>query len=105
MSSPTKRSKDKLIKDGWMVQIVEVWNAFARKRKDLFDFVDILAVKDGQTLAIQTTSRSNMSSRTKKITEVKKENYEILKAAGWRIEVWGWSKNKSKRWEVKIKIL
>lgn len=50
------RSKAKLIADGYMVEIVERWNQFARVRKDLFGFIDILAIKGDQVVGVQVTA-------------------------------------------------
>ena len=53
-SSPTQRSIAYLKKQGYMVGIVEYYNAFSRRRHDLFNFIDILAVhpKKKQTLGV-----------------------------------------------------
>ena len=102
MSTPTQRSLKHLRDAGYNAAITEHWNPFARIRQDLFGFVDILALKDNETLAVQTTSYSNISARVKKIAE--HENVRSVREAGWRIEVHGWRKNpKSKRWEVSIR--
>jgi carbonic anhydrase len=68
--------------------VVEHWNPFAHIRQDLFGFGDILAVKDGETLVVQTTSAGNASARVKKILAL--PSYRIVKAAGWRVVVHGW---------------
>ena len=47
----------------------DLWNPFAKRRNDLFGCWDVLAIRDGETIAVQTTSRSNVSSRAKKIAE------------------------------------
>jgi len=99
MSSPTQRSLKKLRDDGFLAEVTEHWNQYARIRKDLFGFIDIVAVKDKVTIGVQTTSYGNMGARVKKIQE--SENLAKLLAGGWRIIVHGWRKNKSNRWEVK----
>lgn len=98
MGSPTQRSLAHLRKNEYLVQVVEKYNIHARVRVDLFGFIDIVAVKDGITLGVQSTSYSNISARVKKILE--HENFPKVKAAGWRIIVQGWKKNKSNRWEL-----
>jgi hypothetical protein len=98
MSSPTKKSLKKLRDDGYKAAVVEHWNPFAKIRQDLFGIIDIVAVKSGNTLGVQTTSYSNLGARVKKITA--SDMYPILKAAGWKILCHGWKKNKSNRWEV-----
>lgn len=96
MSSPTQRSKAYLEGQGYKVAIVEHFNQFARIRQDLFGFVDLIGIKAGETLAVQTTSGSNVSARVKKIAN--HENVGAVRAAGWRIICHGWSKNAKGRW-------
>lgn len=79
--------------------IVEKWNPHARIRQDLFGFIDILGIKDGETIAIQACAGSSLSARVKKITE--HENLAAVRKANWRIEVWAWRKLKS-GWAPKI---
>jgi len=67
-TSPTQRSLKLLREQGYTCWIVEVYNRFAKKRLDLFNFADILAIKPGEILAVQTTTASHLSERIKKIT-------------------------------------
>lgn len=99
-SSPTQRTLEKLRKDGWMPWVVERWLPRVNKRSDLFGFIDILAIKDGEVLAVQATSRSSVSSRVKKIGD--HENVAEVRKAGWRIEVWGWGKMANGRWQCRV---
>jgi len=98
--SPTQRSKAYLESAGYLVAITERWNPHARVRQDLFGFIDMLAVKEGEILGVQTTSRSNMSARAKKIAE--HENVAAVRKAGMRLEVHGWAKDTKGRWAVKV---
>ena len=70
--------------------IVEHWNPFAHIRQDLFGIIDLLALRDGETLAVQTTSAANVSARVKKIADA--EATADIRKAGWRILVHGWKK-------------
>lgn len=89
--SPTSLSIDKLWADGCdLVQKVETWNPWAKRRNDLFECWDILAIRGSETIAIQTTSRTNVSSRAKKIAEA--ESTPHLRKAGWRLLIHGWDK-------------
>jgi len=97
--SPTQLTLDKLRADGWLVEVTERWNPFARIRQDLYGFVDVLAVREGETLAVQATSYSNISARVNKIAE--HNNIGMVRKAGWRVEVWGWRKVNN-RWTVKV---
>jgi hypothetical protein len=67
--SPTQRTLAHLRKDGWRVQVVEHWNAFARRRIDLFGVIDLVAVRPGETLGVQATSGANVSARVSKSRE------------------------------------
>lgn len=100
MSSPTTRSLKNLRDRGYTAEVTEKWNQWAKIRQDLFGFIDILAVTKGETLAVQTTSYSNMSARVKKIQE--SEKFQACIDAGWKVVVHGWRKNKKgTRWELK----
>jgi len=98
--SPTQLSLRKLREEGYFVAITEHWNSFARIRQDLYGFIDLLAIKDGKILAVQTTTKVNANARVRKISEL--EHIGIIRECGWTIHVHGWFKNKSNRWECKI---
>ena len=91
--SPTQRSLKHLRDQGYRVAIVEHWNAHARIRQDLFGFIDLLAIRGSETLAVQTTSRGNVSARVQKIAD--SEAVIDVRRAGWRIVVHGWGKLKA----------
>lgn len=100
-TSPTQLTLKKLRADGWIPAVVEKWNPHIKIRQDLFGFIDILAIREGETIAIQATSRANISTRVAKIES--DDLFDIVstvRKAGWRIEVWGWKKIKN-RWELK----
>ena len=100
-TSPTQLSLKKLREEGYItIQVVEYWNSFARRRIDLFGFIDILAIKDGEVLAIQTTTVGNAGARVKKIAN--HENVAEVRKANWTIHVHGWHKVDGK-WKCIIK--
>lgn len=96
MISPTKLSLKLLKEEGYVAEVVEVWNPFSRTRKDLFGILDIVAIKDGVfgVLGIQTTSKVNTTARLKKAST----NEKLLTwyRAGNKFEVWGWYKKDGK---------
>jgi len=92
VASPTSRSLELLRSEGYLCEVVEKWNQWSKTRKDLYGFIDILAVRKGEVLGVQATSGSNVSGRVAKITE--HENVGQVREAGIRIEVWGWRKLK-----------
>lgn len=98
--SPTQRSLKHLREQGYTVAITEKWNPHAHIRQDLFGFVDLLAIRDGETLAVQTTSASNLSSRRSKV--IAHENLPIILSAGWKVIIHGWRKNSKNRWVLKV---
>lgn len=101
--STIQRSKKLMEKEGYTVDIVEHWQSFARKRKDLYGFLDLLCVADGKgVIGVQTTTRGCMSARRKKIKE--HVNYLAVQGAGIRIEIHGWFKF-ANRWLVKREVM
>lgn len=78
---------------------MEKWNSWGRVRVDLFGCIDVLAIsEDGNTVAIQTTSLSNVSARIKKIKDSNAIGH--IRKAGWTVLVHGWYK-KNNRWQVR----
>jgi len=100
-AGPTQRSLKKLRDDGYIADVTEKWIPGANVRKDLFGFIDILAVKPGEVLGVQCTSYSNVSDRVKKIEG--HENAAVVRDAGIRIEVHGWHhKKKGAPWKCRV---
>lgn len=99
MTSPTQRTLALLRERGCLAAVTEKWNAFAKIRQDLFGIVDVLGIDaEGTTIAVQTTSYSNVSARAKKIAEAPATPY--MRKAGWKIVIHGWHKVKG-RWTVR----
>ena len=69
MSSPTARTLDWLRKAGYLADVAEKWIEVTKQRKDLFGFIDVVAIGGGEqgVLAVQSTSASNHASRVTKI--------------------------------------
>jgi hypothetical protein len=84
---------------GYKCDIFESYNSFSRRKKDLFGIFDIVAIGNGETLGIQLTSKSNMSSRIKKITD--SDFFTEIVRSGWRIIVIGWYKKENGRYDYK----
>jgi hypothetical protein len=97
--SPTQLSLKYLRDQGYTVAITEKWNSHARIRQDLLGFIDLLAIKNGQTLAIQTTSASSFAARKSKIQN--HENLPIVLSAGWNVTIHGWRKNCNNQWTLR----
>lgn len=89
--SPTSRSLQYLKKEGYQAQVVEKFNMFAHVRIDLFNFIDVVAMKAGEPLlGIQVTSTENLSHRIEKMNN--NPNVGLWLSTGSKIELHGWSK-------------
>ena len=101
--SPTQLSLRKMRGDEFRAYVVEHWNAFAKIRQDLFGFIDILGVFEGRTLAVQSTTKNNISARVHKIMEKRAEAAKDCLLAGWEIEVHGWHQaKKGAPWKCRV---
>ncbi len=94
--SPTARTREDLQQQGYQVDVVERWIP-ARGgqrfgvRKDLWGFVDLLAMQEGYPiLAVQTTSGAHVADRITKIRGL--PAHETWLQCGGRIQVIGWRK-------------
>lgn len=92
-TSPTQRSLKYLRDQGYTVAIVEWFNYWTKRRHDLFQFADLMAIRENEVLLVQVTSGTNVSARIKKIAE--NEHIGAVRKAGIRVEVHGWRKLKS----------
>ena len=97
--TPTQRTLAYLREQGYLCAIVEKWNPHVKIRQDLFGFIDILAIKKDETLAVQCTS-TGVAARVKKIQE--SEYLSRVREAGWKILIVGWSKNSKGRYVMRL---
>lgn len=78
-------------------------------RKDLFGFIDVVALTQEGILGIQSTSRSNVGGRMLKIRTECVDQAAAWIQSGGRIEVWGWYKQKiqgeRRLWHVKRRVV
>lgn len=94
-TSPTQRTLKFMRKNGYLSEVVERRLPRVFITKDLFGFIDVLAVKGEDIVGVQTTSGANVAARITKIVE--HENYPTVIAA-MRIVVHGWRKNAAGKW-------
>ena len=104
-TSPTQRSLSLLRERGYTVAVVEHWNAFAHIRQDLFGFGDLIAIRTGEILLVQTTTAANMAARGAKIAAEPRSSLWML--AGGIIEIHGWAKRKPRgqkvaKWDARV---
>jgi hypothetical protein len=103
-TSPTARTLKLLRAEGYLCEVVERWNPYARIRQDLFGFIDVLAVSGLATVGIQATDGSDHARRRKKILGHKNAG-AWLNGGARQLEVWSWDKQgprgKRKLWTVR----
>lgn len=100
MSSLNQRTIALYEEQGYKCEVVESYNAFTKRKKDLFGIFDVLAVGNNETIGIQITSKANMSARVKKIQE--SEFLPEILRSGWRVVVIGWFKKPNGRYDYKL---
>lgn len=113
MSSPTQRTLKKLRDEEWpLVEVTEKWIPATPAgfkgpilRKDLFQFIDVLAIRGDITLGVQTTDGSNVSARFEKI-KMLPSVVHWLASPTRKIQIHGWAKRgaigKVKRWTCRV---
>ena len=94
----TGRSTALLRERGYIVATVEHYNAFPQRKHDLFGCIDLLAIGNGETVAVQVTSKPHLSERRHKIEEA--EAYPEMLRSGWKVVLHGWYKE-ANRWQLK----
>jgi len=94
----TGRSTALLRERGYIVATVEHYNAFTKRKHDLFGCIDLLAIGNGETVAVQVTSKPHLSERRHKIEEA--EAYPEMLRSGWKVVLHGWFKE-GNRWQLK----
>ncbi len=90
--TPTQRSCALLRGQGYLVDIVEHYNAYARVRHDMFGWGDLVALHPSKqgVLAIQTTTGANLAARIEKASQMR--SFRLWVAAGNPVEFHGWRK-------------
>jgi len=100
--TPTQRSLRHLRDSGYLAEVVERWVPGANIRKDLFGWIDIIAIRKGEVLAVQCTS-TGVSERIKKISD--SDTIGPVRQSGMRVEVHGWRKGANGRYALRVEDL
>lgn len=104
MTTPTQRTLALLRSSGYTVAITERWNAFSKTRLNLFGFINLIGIREGEIVGVQATSGPNVSARIEKIRGLPAHKEWLL--AGGRILVIGWRKTgargKRKLWSPRM---
>lgn len=107
MTSPTQRTLTHLRKHGWTAAVVEKWIPQTKRRLDLFGGIDVVGIRPGETIGVQSTTAANQAAR---LTKLKAEpRIRCWLEAGNQLVVHGWSKRgakgKRKLWDVTVTAL
>ena len=91
-SGPTARTLEMLHKEGYIAQVVERWNPWAQRKIDLFNCIDIIAVRPTRCsiVGIQCTTGSHHAVRRAKILSEPKARAWL--ECGGSIEIRSWSR-------------
>ena len=97
MPSHMERTLEVLKGQDFLLQVVEVWNAYTGTRKDLFSIFDILAVHPAHgTIGVQVCGK-DFSSHVEKMTVTHKEALILWLLGDNRAVLIGWRKLKPRK--------
>jgi hypothetical protein len=96
--TPTQRTLKYLKDEGYRCGIVERWIQAIRKRQDLFNIIDIIALDpDKGVIGVQSTGQ-DFAGHFRKLTEEKADEARAwLETPGTSLMLIGWRKLKVKR--------
>ena len=99
--SPVQRTLKYLRDHGYTAEKTEHFNFYAKKRQDLFGFIDVLAVKDEHLLALQVSDGAHHAGHTSAIKALPVARQLVFHMD---VEIWSWSKRgrRGKRGGVKL---
>ena len=115
-TSYTQRSLAHLRKQGYRAEVVERWMPFTATqntaegdgraqgggyRRDLFKFIDIIAITPSGILAVQSTSKQQLAAHRRKIVHTDEIRDAVIDwlVCGAHFRLWGWVKVGA-RWQV-----
>ena len=97
MASPTSRTLKHYRDLGYAIDIAERWLPGVGIRKDLFGFIDMVALHPMRgVVGVQSTGTA-FSAHRKKILEERREECRLWLEAGGKVDLIGWRKLKVKR--------
>jgi len=107
MTTNTARTLKYLRDHGYQAEVVERYLPYVKRRKDLFGFIDIIAINGENILGVQSCDGSTFAEHDKKI--VAAPAAPLWLASGGLLWLMGWRKkklfrgSKAVRWEERIK--
>jgi hypothetical protein len=88
--SPTARTLARLRRSGYVADVAERFLPHVNRKRDLFGFADVVAVRRGEpgAPAVQATTRAHVADQLRRCQA--RPELRTWLAAGNRFEVWGW---------------
>ena len=96
MSQITGRTRKWLREQGYRVDTVERWIAQLRQRSDLFGIIDLIAIKPGEIVGVQSCGTA-YADHLKTLTKIRRQESIDWLRSGARLLLIGWRKVKQKR--------
>lgn len=93
----TQKTLKLLRERGYLAQVVERWQPNTFRRIDLFGIIDIVAIRDGEILGVQSTSMGARLEHVKKITGECREQTLAWMRSGAKFLLVCWKKKKKVR--------
>jgi len=90
--SPTARTLALLRSQGFLAQVVEQTVPHTYIKRDLFGFIDVIAVTATSIIGCQVTTGDNLAARLDKIRGECRDKALAWLRAGGKIHVYGWRK-------------
>jgi hypothetical protein len=108
VTSPTARTLTNYRDNGFAVAVAERWIAQTRQRRDLFGFIDAVALHPTEgIIALQCCAGASHADRRKKI--LAEPNAELWLRAGGRVQIVSWAKKgprgRRKLWQARVEEL
>lgn len=80
--------------DGYITGITEFFNSHTMRRKDLFGFIDFIAIGESRCIGVQCCARSGIASHRRKIIDECSDAAIQWLRCGNYIEIHGWDRAK-----------
>lgn len=105
MTSPTQRSLSLARSRGYTVGVVERWLPGVNIRYDYLGIIDLIAVKPGEILGIQSCGEANAAHLKKLRSEKCLDMADRWLEAGGRFVVWAWKRRRKNHRVARVKLV
>ena len=88
MSDLRARSRTWLQDQGWLVETVEHFNYFTKRKSDMWGWADLFCLRGKERLAVQVTSRGHRADHIRKIEESESVSWVREAEIGIHLHLW-----------------